>query len=927
MRKFLLAVIGAATLLTTTIALPANATLADPPRPNRVSAAKSLPDGWRWEGSDRRTLTWVAKRPVPMTDAAVKFFANGRSLGAAAESEDRRTFRVHLSPTADVHDLSVDASGRRLDAPPLPFAGPTGQASSATAARLPAESAVDPGKAGVYETLSGEYTLPDVTLPGLPAKVEMKALVVGPKAAKGPLPMVLLLHGRHGTCYYGPAETDLAGGWPCPGTAKPVPSYRGYLQSQRLLASQGYLTVSISANGINAQDGSLADGGAEMRSSLIRMHLAHWAEWAADRSGAPDVVRDLPAADLSRLLLMGHSRGGEGANMAAVDSVNPPPDTVAGYHGPAGWTIRGTVLFGPTAYGQNPAPDVPSLTVLPGCDGDVSNLEGQLYADATRGVSRGAALHAVAYVVGANHNFFNTEWTPTLSEAPSVDDADTTMPTCGSGAASKRLTAPQESAVGATYLAAAAQLFLAGDDRVRPLLDGTGERAPSVDPAQVLTAAVGADRRPLVLPEVDTVVTGAGRICEETGITAATSCLTSASQSSPHFAAFSAPEPERVAVSLTMSPAATPVTVRPKTISSLADSASVALRVIVPPVSTGNNFTVALTDSAGHRAVLGTAKVDGIPATRTALWGQEIRLPLPAAGVANLDLKHIASLEIAAQGTEGTAYLIDAWGWRPGTPAPRTAPLLRVDLGKLTVNEGDSGTQSYTVPITYTGKGSGTIRLFSNGITTANSGTDDTDKTDFKVTEQTITVQPGSSTTGPKSTIVGNTLYGNDQYESMFSKAVKGATVGQFSGGLIVLDDDPQPTVSVAPIADKVTAGEPLTYRVSLSTLAAAPVFVQFIPQVPTPGPELRISDVDPVWYAEQIGSESVNPATPLSSTNLRISATIPAGKLSIDVQIPTRKNDGVQPAKYFQAQLGVLPRVGSKINLGQTITGSIAAG
>ena len=49
-----------------------------------------------------------------------------------------------------------------------------------------------------------------------------------------------------------------------------MPSYRGYLQAQQLLASQGYVTVSISANGINGQDYLDEDGGAQARSSLVR---------------------------------------------------------------------------------------------------------------------------------------------------------------------------------------------------------------------------------------------------------------------------------------------------------------------------------------------------------------------------------------------------------------------------------------------------------------------------------------------------------------------------------------------------------------------------------------------------------------------------------------------------------------------------------
>ncbi|WP_211269352.1 hypothetical protein, partial [Saccharothrix syringae] len=68
----------------------------------------------------------------------------------------------------------------------------------------------------------------------------MKAVVVAPEGVSGRRPLALFLHGRHISCYDG--TTQLLE-WPCPVPAKPVPSHRGYLQAQRLLASQGYVTV------------------------------------------------------------------------------------------------------------------------------------------------------------------------------------------------------------------------------------------------------------------------------------------------------------------------------------------------------------------------------------------------------------------------------------------------------------------------------------------------------------------------------------------------------------------------------------------------------------------------------------------------------------------------------------------------------------
>ena len=55
------------------------------------------------------------------------------------------------------------------------------------------------------------------------------------------------------------------------------------------------MTVSISANGINGQDFRADDGGAQARSSLVRQHLARWADWmGSSHINAVMHVADMP---------------------------------------------------------------------------------------------------------------------------------------------------------------------------------------------------------------------------------------------------------------------------------------------------------------------------------------------------------------------------------------------------------------------------------------------------------------------------------------------------------------------------------------------------------------------------------------------------------------------------------------------------------
>ncbi|MBK3573123.1 hypothetical protein JHN63_04665 [Streptomyces sp. MBT65] len=846
----------------------------------------TLPPGWRITGKgSAQQLVWRSGTRVPMGDARVEFHAGGKLLGVPSPAKDGRTFRLGLDSVAPrkLTDLQVLAAGRRLDAAGDNSGSGNGRSEAAArpAAPLPA-GAIDPGKPGAYRTTTGEYTLDSVRLPGYAQPIEMKAVVVAPKGATGKRPLALFLHGRHYTCYT-PGTEDITGDWPCPTGTKSVPSYRGYLRDQRLLASQGYVTVSISANGINAQDADAEDAGAQARSSLVRLHLARWADWSAHPGTAPAVVRNAPPADLSRVLLIGHSRGGEGVNRAAMDSLYPPPAAQDGYHGPVRWKIRGTVLIGPTIFGQNPVADVPSVTILPGCDGDVSDLQGEVYVDGTRGVSKGAALHSAVYVEGADHNFFNTEWTPGQAQAPAEDDfyndPDQRDAVCSPGAAT-RLTADQQHQAGSTYIATAARLFVGGDDRARELLDGSGRRAPSADPARVLTHAVGANRGAGFLPDGRVAVSG-GRLCSAVDPDPAVACLGPDTKGgSPHFATWeTAKEVGRRALALRWSAAGSAVTVRPDRPVSLGGAKSLALRVIVPPNSTGTQLDVSLTDTAGHRATLGRVRVDGLPGTErtSSYWAREVRVPLTAA--AGLDLKHVKSLALTPRSRSGQAWLMDAWGWRPGTPAATAAPLPRVDIGRLTVKEGDSGVKTYRIPVQVSGRGNGQVRLYVSDPATGTA------------TSRLVTVRPGGHDIDVPVKVEGNTRFDYGSQHDIFVKAVHGAVIGAHRGGVTAENDDPMPTFTVLPVADRVTEGQPLKWKVTLSTPADVELNPSFIVQPVATGPELSTLDVDPQWLGENSGEEPA-PERPLSQvTNLFLWTTVPAGQSSTEISLPTVKD------------------------------------
>ncbi len=52
------------------------------------------------------------------------------------------------------------------------------------------------------------------------------------------------------------------------------------------------------------------------------------------------------------------------------------------------------------------------MLLLPYCDGDVSSQQGQHMNDDSRYAFDDDVLRTDVWVMGANHNFFNTVWTP-----------------------------------------------------------------------------------------------------------------------------------------------------------------------------------------------------------------------------------------------------------------------------------------------------------------------------------------------------------------------------------------------------------------------------------------------------------------------------------------------------------------------------------
>jgi hypothetical protein len=345
----------------------------------------------------------------------------------------------------------------------------------------------DPGAMGPLAVTTQEYNFgftafhPPTPFPG--NGVELVAEVKAPTTLTGQMPLIVLLHGQHFTSFNSATgQPDDFPPWPpLPGHFV-IPSYHGYDYLGDVLASNGYIVVSISANGVNAHanDRTVPDGGAQARAELIQRHLDIWSDLntgsgtvsAAHTGGAAQAVfgtRFVGHVDLHDIGLMGHSRGGQGVVKAFQNnqSLGSP------------YGIKAVFALAPTDVNGGAINNVPFAVLLPYNDGDLKDLQGAHYFDDSRyNVGGDSGAKYTIEVMGANHNFFNTVWSPSGGFPGGVDEGNSGPPS--------RLSEAQQRGAGVAYMSAFFQTYLGPTQQFLSVLDSDVPPPPS--------ASVTADR-------------------------------------------------------------------------------------------------------------------------------------------------------------------------------------------------------------------------------------------------------------------------------------------------------------------------------------------------------------------------------------------------------------------------------------------------
>ncbi|MCB1036856.1 MAG: hypothetical protein KDD47_23725, partial [Acidobacteria bacterium] len=263
-------------------------------------------------------------------------------------------------------------------------------------------------------------------------------------------PVVLFLHGRHPTCASGTAFNPS-----CP-AADRIASHRGYDYILDSLAKQGYIAISVDAYDIQPSNST---NNYEARGILILEHLNRMEDW--DLNGTdPWGGMFQNRIDMSRIAIVGHSRGGEGVVAAAELDV-----TLSGTYGHG---IDAVIAIAPTDQQVGTKWEVlhtPYLLLVGAADGDVWNLQGfRPWDDSFPTGSSPQFEKSLAYVHGANHNFWNTVWTPGSGDPYASDD--------GASYTGPRLTAAEQRETGLTPITGFVHQHLGGVGEYRQIFTG-----------------------------------------------------------------------------------------------------------------------------------------------------------------------------------------------------------------------------------------------------------------------------------------------------------------------------------------------------------------------------------------------------------------------------------------------------------------------
>ena len=261
-----------------------------------------------------------------------------------------------------------------------------------------AVTTVDPFRSGTVNLQEPNAAGGATTGAAAAATLQIRGSLYYPTARTAPAPIIVLVHGNHGSCDTGSA----------PDCTRFKRNDRGYAYLGENLASWGYAVISLDQDQlIYYQDGNQGKG---MHQRRLLIAAALDSLYKANQEGLPDSADSnignqlIGKLDFNRIGLMGHSRGGDAVtSFLDYNRVRPAPGRR--------YALRGVIALAPTDYERRAPYGVPHMSIAPYCDGDVSNLQGARFYERSQYIEAGDPFpRLLSSVHGTNHNWWNTVW-------------------------------------------------------------------------------------------------------------------------------------------------------------------------------------------------------------------------------------------------------------------------------------------------------------------------------------------------------------------------------------------------------------------------------------------------------------------------------------------------------------------------------------
>ena len=268
---------------------------------------------------------------------------------------------------------------------------------------------VDPLKLGTltYEEPNGKGGAATGSNESLTTQI--RGVMYQPEGKPGKSPLIFLVHGNHGSC-------DTGSGPKCTIFKR---NDEGYAYLGENLASWGYTVFSLDQDElISRQDGSFGKGMHARRLLMMAAldQLKEASEGAVVETEDSNVGAILAGnLDMTRIGLMGHSRGGDAvSSFLDYDRSRPVGER---------YPIRAVISLAPVDYERHSPIGVPFMSIVGSCDGDVSNLQGARLYERSQYQDGDPYPRYQVVQVGGNHDAYNTVWQADGDDAGQADAA------------------------------------------------------------------------------------------------------------------------------------------------------------------------------------------------------------------------------------------------------------------------------------------------------------------------------------------------------------------------------------------------------------------------------------------------------------------------------------------------------------------------